>query len=52
MVMRPVPHPTLRALARKSTLEESGAGTLEWARLGAGRRLGKGWPAGRKGAHR
>lgn len=44
--------PTLGALAVESTLEGSRVGALEWAHLGAGRRLGEEWPAGQEGAHR
>lgn len=46
------PHPQLEALAWKSTLEGSGVEALEWAHVGAGRRLGKGVAAGQNGAHR
>lgn len=44
--------PHLGALARKSTLEGSRLGALEWAHVGAGRRRGTGVAAGQEGAHR
>jgi hypothetical protein len=51
VVMRPV-FPLPGALAKESTLEGSRVGALEWVHLGAGWRLGEGWPASQKGAHR